>query len=269
VNISGFTIQNSGTDWWNVGIFIRENYGTISDTIVTNNYYGIRIYGYSVWEPSYCNTIENNIISSNIGYGVSLWYGEDNILEGNAIHSNSIGISLHLSDFNIIVNNSITSNNAFGIHLGGYCDYDTIIGNNISNNRDGIEISYSKDNTITANTISYNYNDGISLKGSVRTIVANNLISDNVNGIYLTVGSSGSNSYNSKDNVIMKNTFRGNSRTAFFVHKLPIEDGGYNNTWQQNYWNEPRIAPKLIFGFIFPFPWLNIDWRPAQEPYDI
>jgi parallel beta-helix repeat protein len=176
---------------------------------------------------------------------------------------------LYLSDFNIIVNNSITSNNAFGIHLGGYCDYDTIIGNNISNNRDGIDIYYSKRNTITSNNISHNDNDGISLKGSVRNTIANNLISHNMNCIYLTVGKSGESSYNSKDNQIMNNNFLDNSRTAFFVHRLPIPDGGYNNTWRQNYWNEPRIAPKLIFGFIFPFPWLNIDWRPALRPYDI
>ena len=43
----------------------------------------------------------------------------------------------------------------------------------------------------------------------------------------------------------------------------------------QNYWNESRILPKPIFGdiliikLLFIFQWIQFDWRPAKEPYDI
>jgi len=44
------------------------------------------------------------------------------------------------------------------------------------------------------------------------------------------------------------------------------------NTWYQNYWNRPRILPKLIFGkFELGFktiPLINIDWHPARKPHD-
>jgi hypothetical protein len=43
--------------------------------------------------------------------------------------------------------------------------------------------------------------------------------------------------------------------------------------WNHNYWNRPRILPKIIFGKIelkfTSIPLINIDWRPAKEPYDI
>ncbi len=43
------------------------------------------------------------------------------------------------------------------------------------------------------------------------------------------------------------------------------------NSWNQNYWNQPHMFPKLFFGKIGKFsliPWINVDWYPAQEPYD-
>jgi len=56
-----------------------------------------------------------------------------------------------------------------------------------------------------------------------------------------------------------------------------MKDASFNtskkNTWDQNYWNRLRILPKLIFGQLmigsFQMSWINIDWHPAQEPYDI
>jgi len=46
-----------------------------------------------------------------------------------------------------------------------------------------------------------------------------------------------------------------------------------NNLWDHNYWNRPRLLPKLILGIkiidekkkIFA----EFDWHPAKEPYDI
>ncbi|MBA7636881.1 hypothetical protein ES703_44509 [subsurface metagenome] len=52
------------------------------------------------------------------------------------------------------------------------------------------------------------------------------------------------------------------------------------NKWDNNYWNRPRLLPKVILGsgeivfkwgiiFFIPFPIIEFDWHPAQEPYDI
>jgi len=57
-----------------------------------------------------------------------------------------------------------------------------------------------------------------------------------------------------------------------------------NNNWVGNYWSYRRFLPPNslfpypIFGtrliiinenFVFGFLWPNVDWHPAQEPYDI
>jgi hypothetical protein len=70
----------------------------------------------------------------------------------------------------------------------------------------------------------------------------------------------------SSRNTIYKNNFLDNKRHAFF-------EGNWRNKWKQNYWNRPRILPKLIFGEIKIgskwLPWFNIDWHPAKKLYDI
>lgn len=52
----------------------------------------------------------------------------------------------------------------------------------------------------------------------------------------------------------------------------------YNNKWSRNYWDRPRLLPKPIIGtrrivinedLFLDIPWVNFDWHPAQEPYDI
>ena len=68
------------------------------------------------------------------------------------------------------------------------------------------------------------------------------------------------------DNRIHQNNFIYNIPNAHFWRS-------YDNTWKNNYWNRPRLSPKLIFGRIGLseglIPWINVDWHPAQEPYDI
>jgi len=44
------------------------------------------------------------------------------------------------------------------------------------------------------------------------------------------------------------------------------------NTWDGNYWNRPRLLPKVIIRrtvALFFSLRLNFDWHPAREPYDI
>jgi len=45
------------------------------------------------------------------------------------------------------------------------------------------------------------------------------------------------------------------------------------NHWDSNYWDKwIGFGPKLIFGRIGLnglIPWVNFDWHPAEEPYDI
>jgi parallel beta-helix repeat protein len=115
---------------------------------------------------------------------------------------------------------------------------------------------------MSENIISSNNKDGIvfyassPLKSKNNTITYN-VIESNNRSIYLE---------NSSKNLIIKNNLLNNKRDAFFSN--------CNNKWNQNYWNRPRIFPKLIFGMKKYGPiWLpclpDIDWRPALKPYDI
>ena len=67
----------------------------------------------------------------------------------------------------------------------------------------------------------------------------------------------------------------------FDINGTSLEDST-GNQWRGNYWGGNKTQPKLIFGelvLIQPpahgpgygliIPWVNIDWRPAKEPYDI
>lgn len=67
-------------------------------------------------------------------------------------------------------------------------------------------------------------------------------------------------------NTIVKNDFLINTNACF--------SNSFRNTWIFNFWQYPRILPKIIFGtwsisteiFSGTISWFNIDWRPALAP---
>ncbi len=135
VNISGLTVNGTTEGWGGVGIYLgRVKHCTISDNIVTNDYYGIRL-----------SSSSNNIITNN------------------AVSNNNYGLYLSGSNDNIIMNNTANLNNGYGIYLWDSNNNNTITNNNASNNRDyGIFLRMSSNNTLTNNTMSGNkYNFGI------------------------------------------------------------------------------------------------------------
>jgi parallel beta-helix repeat protein len=214
-------------------------------------------------------------------------------ISGFTMRNGRGGIDALDSDY-ITITNNILTNNYYGIFLGA-SSYNTITGNIItSNTGNGLHIASSYHNTITGNTITSN-DDGIFFHLSHYNTIINSLISDNKRGIYL--GGSKSNRIEgntisdnrycillrfltiwhghqpSSNNTIMKNNFLG-----YRQHTLC--GGGWSNKWNENYWNRPRMFPKLIFGVVLLgfygvgsipiiLPWFNIDWHPAKEPHDI
>lgn len=161
----------------------------------------------------------------------------------------------------------------------------------------GIFLSKINNCTIKCNKILINSNysscSGISLLGSTNcTIHNNNITSHNqsfLSGIGIELRSGGIYGFSrnndiqnnnieklktgiviaeSNNNRIEYNNFRENLIDGFFINS-------FSNTWDSNYWNKANINIKTIFGFLiipytpFGIPWINIDWNPAQEPYDI
>jgi len=297
IYINGFTIQNSGNLGF-AGIDIRANNTTITGNKIFNNNDGIYL------RLSTFNTITSNTIISNRGDGIEFWACHFNNITYNTINSNkNNGILCKSSDNNNIFGNYITSTKFLnGIYLS-LSSSNTISDNNISNNqKNGVYQWCSNHNTISGNNILNNNNSGIFIQGHHNSIVNNTINSNTQHGIILSYysqspisneipsrfnkikGNNISNNINGirivgakhlyrhlffrySFNNIIKNNFMNNDRDAFFENSIL-------NRWRQNYWNESRILPKLIFGFVTipllgDIPWFNVDWNPAQEPYDI
>jgi len=195
-----------------------------------------------------------------------------NMIQNNTISNNNCGIYLIGASFNNLTYNNITSNNGNGMSLGS-SNYNTITENTItSNNDNGIFLRLSDYNTIIGNIIS-NKNNGVYIGGSNHNNITGNTSSKNTFGILLRFLIIWSHNFPSRKNNITKNNFLG-------YRQLTYCGGDWSNFWSENYWNRPRIFPKLIFGAVllgFAFfegipiviPWFNVDWYPAFKPYDI
>ena len=156
-----------------------------------------------------------------------------------------------------------------------------IYDNIIEDNHYGIHVHYSNYCTITGNIINNNYYMGLSLGRSVYPQISDNIITNTSwFGIYFNfipdsfvceMNHIERNKYagiylvRSNSSIITKNNFIGNKHNAMILD--------CSNTWTGNYWDRPRILPKLIFGRKGPFDrfpsMIDFDWHPAKEPYDI
>jgi len=213
VNIKGFAIQNSGSNWYEAGIHINSENNIISNNIIKNSTQGIYLYGYSQ------NTIAENIITNNVQNGIrngrilmgdllshdiAIYkntikhnkYGIEYALSNNGIISQNIvednygsggsgrGIILWNSNNNIISKNTVSNNTGTGIYLFEICCNNIVTANIVSNNsEEGIHIDMSSHDTITKNLITYSpLGIGFSGSASFNTICENH-IANNIVGV--------------------------------------------------------------------------------------
>lgn len=203
VNISGFTIKNSGLNSMDAGIELNQvnNCSIMHNNISSNGYNGIYILGTK-------NVKENHII-------------EDNIISFNK------GTGLYLrvySSYNTIINNIIENNNKIK-----------------SNSEAGVNIYYfSNNNTISRNTIRNNEIHGILCYSSDYNVIKSNEIFNNSKGIFIPTTANGNIFYL---NEFIKNTnhFSGSVSTQNWnsIEKISYF---YNNTnftnYLGNYWDD-------------------------------
>jgi len=249
VTLSGFSIQKYviwNHTYDNSIINIHSDYNTISDNIITgdNVSYGILL----AFEYPYPDVYE---------------YYEFNNISGNIITGKLNGIYCSHCNYTTISKN-IISTIATGIML----DDIYIYGNIITDNYYGIYCFADFHNTISLNNISYNLNCGLSI-------------------------------FNAVNDEITMNNFIGNKDNAYFIHLIllylylknfsVVESLLPKIHWDGNYWDEPRLNQFIILGGMSlfggayggriigkllnkeegPINWINIDWHPAKEPYDI
>jgi hypothetical protein len=209
-------------------------------------------------------TIQNGG-SLGFGFGIEMYrYYEVNIYN-NIIIKNMVGIEFNVNTLadsytrdNTIygnIHNNIISNNGIGIEGG--------IGNSICNS-----------NIISHNSV------GMDCTG-ISGLISNNQIESN--GIGLKT-------YNTRATTISYNNFinntihTNNKKTSPLIHSPYLLT--YKINWIRNYWDDGTMIPKPIRGTtiiyiqllfagsivsfdIIHYPYVQFDWFPAKEPYDI
>lgn len=187
--------------------------------------------------------------------GISI-EGSMTFISRNVVRDNGRnGVSITGSTFMPFLFSNEISNNHYGLYLQNTGFFVVIACNVFKDNECGVYLLDSDSQTIFYNEI-LSAETCIYLKNSDgNTIFANN-ISNGMLGIYLE---------NSEENIIGVNNFFNNERHAkFYLCK--------KNRWMQNYWNRPRILPKIILGRAGKqglIPWINIDITPAREPITV
>jgi parallel beta-helix repeat protein len=308
VNCYNITIQNQQLCFTNVGIELWATYNCsiIHNNISSNSDGGIYLCmsGANIISSnnisnndeesllllnSDYNLITNNIINgSNIGgehitgffrNGICLDRANNNTISDNILLNHWCGIRLETSSDNNINNNTIF-NNRVGIDLWS-SDRNNLAYNHILNHRSyGIYILSSTNTNISKNIIFKNYNglkigDWIDGWANKNIIIGNNIVMNKKWGIRVF----------GAHNIITCNNFINNPATFVCEWRLVESDPcpGFSNSWIANYWGRRVIIPpKIICGGLWtcieetwfyekyiPIPWLNFDWLPAREPYDI
>lgn len=255
VDISTFTIKNSGNDILDAGVFLNITSGSskIVENIITDCILGI-----------YVNQCHDNVIAQNQIYDTSngsfLIASHRNYIEYNDFYENSYhGIFLNetCSDTSIQFNH-IYLNQIHGIYLNDQCNDNTIHNNTIYENKNtGIRIEDNSSNIkITNNEVKSNLNYGIMVVGSSNTISNNLIIENEKHGIFLfaddntTVISNnvtlntldGIRLQNSTDDIINNNTITNNERYGIFVNYYSIQNLIYNNYFSGNFQHAKDIS---------------------------
>jgi parallel beta-helix repeat protein len=272
VNVSGFTIQRSGTgSGKNNGIYLSGgSYGSnITGNIITGNHYGIHL------DASSSNSINMNNVTNNF-CGIYLEQSSENSIFKNNAESNSIGVLLDwLSSENILKHNRMTLNvENFGVRNGqsissyvndvdssnmadgkpiyywvnrsdmtvpidaGYvalinCTRITVQNLSLARNSEGVLVAHTKDSAITNNSITLN-RDGIDIRYSSNNTLSKNQIVANSNGILQQYSS---------NNTVLANSLTANSVGIQLYESSSNQfyHNNMNNTKQTETYNSTNI----------------------------
>ena len=230
------------------------------------------------------------VISTCIWVKAAVVYEQDNITISDCILRNLISISLStygirveaVDKNNSIMNNEI-SNCTVGINSWSSPKGLEIIDNVITDCEVGISLGFEQQN-VSGNKIRRCSRNGIQIHGTNNSVYWNDIENCPI-GIYSTASEPGE---EERGNTISKNNFKKYSinelwwerQVIFFPFIGLVKDN--KDRWIGNYWDTwfgvgpKRIRGTLVLGIrfgedgiAFGIPWIEYDWHPAKEPYDI
>jgi parallel beta-helix repeat protein len=203
VDGAGYAIQGTG-EGRGMDLSGRNNV-TIKNTDIKGFYFAIYLDGSSHGNIVSGNNVKNNRI------GIEL-YGSGNAISENSIATNDNGIEIRDCSGNQIFGNTITTNAQTGISLEGNglapdrTRDNVVSGNSITENYGGVSFGqYSRYNSIIGNNVSGNI-WGIEPYGLGHTISGNN-IGGNFGGIYLC----------GANHTVLENSIRDNTNRGIFI----------------------------------------------------
>lgn len=262
VNVSKFTLQNSGDEEWSdagvhLGSFDNDaDYCKIVGNNIINNFDGI----YSFIPGN--NLFQQNTITDNRNIGINLHgsggVGYVKIVNNTIINNTFCGICIYNSPFNKIYENLIIGNGIYGIYI--FTEENSIFKNTIIDHMYGINNSYPN-NQIYMNSLKQNSVGLINYNSFYNTIRNNNFIDNNNHATFdITLRKSNTNWFG--------NYWKGHSASGAKV----IEGKSTKNiwlymiylAWEQLLGNPPFPKPELE-----KVPSEEYDWFPSKTPYDI
>ena len=134
------------------------------------------------------NTISKNSIVDNSGFGISAADSSQNMIFGNTVSNDGVGISFGngpiTSTMNTIRGNIVNDNNICGIKLDT-ASANVVSGNHLNKDQQGFDLTGDTDhNTVTWNTVTNSFGDGIVVEsGSLSNTISKNTVNQNLNGL--------------------------------------------------------------------------------------
>jgi parallel beta-helix repeat protein len=211
-------------------ITVKADNVTISDFTIRNGWSGIYSNGYDRM------TIEENIVTANIGTGVGDGiyimnsYGDiigNNIITGNT--EDGLTLAPNTTD-SIVSENIIVLNGGTGVFMHDHADRNTIIDNNVSlNSEHGVYMAKVYDNHVYRNCIRSN-KVGFTIHGGTRNIIEDNSVVSNVEAGFRLL----QDSIPTADNEFYHNDIGNNVQVQDFTQSKNTWNNGYPSGG--NYW---------------------------------
>jgi len=235
--------HNTVTNAWEIGIYVYDVWGVVSDNTVTDCYYGIDIdYVYDLvvsdnvitttWEMEMSDgiyvynadnlTIEDNIIDG-YEYGMEVYYADNSLITGNTVlNSMYDAVYLYYCEYTEFTDNLVQTGYDDGVYVGS-C-YDFIVADNVISDfmDDGLRIYNSNRVIVADNEIFDVMDDGLDIQNSYDIELYNGLFYDC--GDYAVYGSSYSMIWYIDDVAEVRNS------PVYFEGDVIVQDGGWLNT---------------------------------------
>jgi len=232
-------------------------------------------------------------IKDSEGSGITVYMADNINISGNIfIDHEFASMAFIVSNYSYISDNIFTSNKVDNLLKEGGLILDivsstTVIGNIFTNCFVGITLQcyyidapYDPTGNIISNNLFDNNNCAMEIRAN-NTLITRNTISNHTgptNLFWPALSLTGCNNNITCNNFINNIRDANNVQYIFSPPKISIIREN-KNVWDGNYWGRQRVLPKIIIGYLRHekkppepakiFPFINIDWHPAKEPYDI